>query len=429
MYLEDLAAAARAIRQRLTTSRALIEAALARYDEREPALHAFAWLDRDRALALADAADAAVASGAELGLLHGVPVGVKDIFDTAGIPTENGSRLFAGRVPDRSATVVAALERAGAIVIGKTVTAELAFYHPGPTTNPYDPTRTPGGSSMGSAAAVAAGIVPAAVGSQTNGSIVRPAAFCGVVGWKPSYGRLPREGVMAFAPTLDHVGGFARTVESAAWLSAATAGEPLDRWWSGAMTDAPRFAAVRTTDWDRATEPMRARFQQAVDALAAAGRPIEWPPLPDGLDDAAAVLGTIMRYEGARSLLPEVKRDPELVSRVARTFFAEGERIPNVEYERALRERERLIASFSSWAARYDAVLTPPALGEAPGLETTGDPIFCTRWTLVGAPAVTIPIGRGPAGLPLGLQLVGAPGDDKRALAAAAWAEKILSGW
>jgi Asp-tRNA(Asn)/Glu-tRNA(Gln) amidotransferase A subunit family amidase len=186
---------------------------------------------------------------------------------------------------------------------------------------------------------------------------------------------------------------------------------------------------VRTTDWDKASEPMRARFQQSVDALAAAGRPIEWPPLPDGLDDAAAVLGTIMRYEGARSLLPEVKRDPELVSRVARTFFAEGERIPNVEYERALRERERLIASFSSWAARYDAVLTPPALGEAPGLETTGDPIFCTRWTLVGAPAVTIPIGRGPAGLPLGLQLVGAPGDDKRALAAAAWAEKILSGW
>lgn len=429
MYTDDLAAAARAIRQGLTTGRALVEASLQRYDEREPAVHAFAWLDRGRALGLADAADAAVRAGRPLGLLHGVPIGVKDIFDTAGIPTENGSALFAGRVPARSATVVTSLERAGAIVLGKTVTAELAFYFPGPTTNPHDPTRTPGGSSMGSAAAVAAGMVPAAVGSQTNGSVIRPAAFCGVVGVKPTYGRLPRDGVMPFSPTLDHVGGFARTVESAAWLCAAMAGEPLERWWDGGRSDAPRLAAVRTKDWDKASEPMRARFQQAIDALAAAGRPIEWPSLPDGIDESVTTLATIMRYEGARSLVPHVKEDPERVSRVARTFFAEGERIPDAEYERALRDRDRLVAAFADWAARYDALLTPPAIGEAPGLETTGDPIFCSRWSLIGAPAVTIPAGRGPSGLPLGLQLVGAPGDDKRLLAAAAWAERIVSGW
>ncbi len=429
MHTEDLAAAARAVRQGLTTSRALVEACLQRYDEREPTLHAFAWLDRDRALRLADAADAAVEGGGALGLLHGVPIGVKDIFDTAGIPTENGSRLFAGRVPTRNATVVSALERAGAIVIGKTVTAELAFYHPGPTTNPHHPTRTPGGSSMGSAAAVAAGMVPAAVGSQTNGSVIRPAAFCGVVGAKPTYGRLPTDGVMAFAPTLDHVGGFARTAEGVALLIAAMASEPPDRWWSGAATDAPRFAAVRTKDWDKASEAMRARFQQAVDALASAGKPIEWPALPDGLDDAVPVLATIMRYEGARSLAPVVKKDPQLVSATARTFFAEGERIPDAEYARALREREHLIVSFTPWASRYDAILTLPAIGEAPGLETTGDPIFCTRWTLVGAPAVTVPAGRGPSGLPLGLQLVAAPGDDRRLFAAAAWAERVVSGW
>jgi Asp-tRNA(Asn)/Glu-tRNA(Gln) amidotransferase A subunit family amidase len=234
---------------------------------------------------------------------------------------------------------------------------------------------------------------------------------------------------MPFAPTLDQVGGFARTVEGAALLCAAMTGEPLDRWWAGPSSSVPRLAAVRTKDWDKSDEPMRARFQQAIDAVAAAGRPIEWPALPSGIDDAVTTLATIMRFEGARSLLPYVRTDPERVSRVARTFFAEGERITHPEYDRALRERERLVAEFTEWASPYEAVLTLSAIGEAPGLETTGDPIFCTRWTLVGAPAVSIPVGRGPSGLPLGLQLVGAPGDDERLLAAAAWTEAIVSGW
>ncbi len=426
MYLEDLPAAARAVRQRLTTSRALVEAALKRYDEREPVLHAFAWLDRDRALRLADEADRRTDSGAALGDLHGVPIGVKDIYDTAGIPTENGTPLYRGRVPDRSAAAVEALEAAGAIVIGKTVTTELAFFHPGPTTNPHDPSRTPGGSSMGSAAAVAAGIVPAAIGSQTNGSVIRPAAFCGVVGAKPTYARLPLDRVMPFAPTLDHVGTFTRTVEGAAWLCAAIARERLEEWWVGPGSDLPRFAAIRTKDWDRASEAARARFQQTIDLLAAAGLPVEWPVLPSGVDEAVPVLRTIMARESVATIGAAIRRDPALASDVAKALVAEGEAIPEATYREALLERDRAIAEFADWAAPYDAVLTLPATGEAPTPETTGDPVFCSRWTLVGAPAVTIPAGRGPAGLPLGVQLVTAPGDDRDLFTAAAWAEQVL---
>ena len=429
MYLQDLPAAARAIRQGLTTSRALVEAALERYAQREPAVHAFAWLDKGRALRLADQADAAVREHAEIGLLHGIPIGVKDIFDTAGVPTENGSALFAGRIPRTSAAAVEALEAAGAIVIGKTVTTEMAFLHPGPTRNPHDPGRTPGGSSMGSAAAVAAGMIPGAIGSQTNGSVIRPATFCGVVGMKPTYRRLPIAGAMPFAPTLDHVGTFTRTVEGAAWMCAAISRAMLEDWWGGEPTSPLRLAAVRTKDWESASEPMRARFQLAIDALATAGRPIEWPALPSGLDDAVPVLRTIMARESVATIGASIARDPSKASQLARDIVAEGDRSPEETYRAALRERERLIREVTKWASHYDAVLALAAKDEAPTSETTGDPIFCTRWTLTGAPAVTIPIGRGPSGLPLGLQLVGAPGDDRRVLGAAAWAERILSGW
>jgi Asp-tRNA(Asn)/Glu-tRNA(Gln) amidotransferase A subunit family amidase len=428
MYLEDLPAAARAIRQRLTTSRAVVEAALRVYDEREPTLHAFAWLDRDRALRLADRADRP-RSSASFGALHGVPIGVKDIYDTKGIPTENGSPLYRGRVPTKSAAAVEALEAAGAIVIGKTVTTELAFFHPGPTTNPHDPARTPGGSSMGSAAAVAAGILPAAIGSQTNGSVIRPAAFCGVVGFKPTYARISLDRVMPFAPTLDHAGTFSRTVEGAALLSAVLAREPVDRWWAGPSSTPPRFAAVRTKDWERASEPARKRFQQVIDTLAAAGRAIEWPAIPTGLDEAVPVLRTIMARESVATIGRAIARAPSDASDVAKALVAEGETIADRTYRDALVTRGRLIAEFESWAEPYDAVLTLPALGEAPTPETTGDPVFCSRWTLVGAPAITIPAGRGPSGLPLGLQLVAAPGDDSRLLGAAAWAEHVLREW
>ena len=355
-----------------------------------------------------------------------MPIGVKDIFDTAGIPTEHGSALFKGRVPSRDADVVRALQEAGAIVVGKTVTAELAFLHPGPTRNPYRLERTPGGSSMGSAAAVAAGVIPGAIGSQTNGSTIRPGAFSGAVGFKPTGGRLSTAGALEFSKTLDQVGTFAGDVVSVARLTAAASGDALDEWWSGKSERAPRLAAVRTSDWEAADEAMQVRFQADVDELASEGGPIEWPAVPAGLEDAPELIREIMAFESARTLGPLATARPNDVSAKAREFFAWGATLGEEDYQRTLRERLRLIAAFNEWAAQFDAILTIPAPGEAPTPETTGDPRFCSRWTFVGAPALVIPTGLGPSGLPLGLQLVGARGSDKRLLAAAAWAESLL---
>jgi Asp-tRNA(Asn)/Glu-tRNA(Gln) amidotransferase A subunit family amidase len=427
--LADLPAAARALAEGAVTSARLVDAALERHAAWEPKIHAFAWLDPARAKALAARADRARLERGPFGPLHGVPVALKDIFDTAGIPTENGTPLHKGRVPQRSADVVLALERAGAVILGKTVTTELAFYHPGPTRNPWDPARTPGGSSQGSAAAVAAGIVPGAVGSQTNGSVIRPAAFCGVVGFKPSHGRLPVTGVLPFAPTLDTVGAFARSVEGAAWLAAVMAGDPPDAWapLAGpaiAELPPPRLAVAPTVDAERADPAMRARFDADVEALAAAGARVERPPLPGGIEDAIPVHRTIMACEANESFGALVSGRESLVSAQLRGLVEEGAKTPRVVYETALRDRERLIDEFEGWAEPFDALLTLPAAGEAPTPETTGDPRFCTRWTLLGVPAVTIPTGLGPSGLPLGLQIVGAPGDDRRLLQTAWWVER-----
>jgi Asp-tRNA(Asn)/Glu-tRNA(Gln) amidotransferase A subunit family amidase len=420
-----------------TTARALVEAALGRAAQVEAWLHAFVWLDPQRARRLADEADTAAVrrraggpAAPALPAMQGVPVGIKDIVDTAGLPTEHGSALFAGRVPDTSAAVVQALERAGAVVLGKTVTAELAYFHPGPTVNPWHREHTSGGSSMGSAAAVGAGIVPAAVGTQTNGSVIRPAAFCGVVGFKPSAGRVSRIGILGFSETLDQPGGFTRSVADAAWLAAAMTGEPLARWWDDAATPPgrPRLALAPTRDWTHAAPEQQARFRDDVAALIAAGAQIEEPPLPEGLDESPAVHHTIMAYEGAQALGETVARSPARASSVLREFLARGATIPAADYRAALAARDELIERFGTWAAPYDAVLTPPAAGEAPGRETTGDPRFCTRWTLLGAPALVVPTGLGRRGLPLGLQLVGTPGSDRRLLGAGAWVEAVLPG-
>ena len=421
----DLVALADALARGELTSVDLVEGALARYAETEPRIHAFAWLDPGRARRSALASDERRRSGVPVGRLEGIPIGVKDIFDTAGIPTENGSALFAGRVPERTAVAVRAAESAGAIVLGKTVTAELAYLTPGPTLNPWDTTRTPGGSSMGSAAAVAVGVVPAAIASQTNGSVIRPAAFCGLVGYKPTLGRISLDGALEFSHTLDHAGVFARSVRSAGLFAAILAGDS-ERAPRADQTRAPRLAALRTSEWDHATDAMRERFQADVDALAADGGPVEWPTPPAGLDDAPRILRTVMLYEGARAVLPKISRRPEVVSAFAREHLAEGQRMSGAAYQDAMRDRDRLIAAFADWAAPYDAILTPPVIGEAPSAETTGDPRFCSRWSLLGAPAITIPTALGPHRLPLGLQLVAAPGDDHRLLAAAMWAEWVL---
>jgi Asp-tRNA(Asn)/Glu-tRNA(Gln) amidotransferase A subunit family amidase len=398
-----------------------VEACVRRFGETEPRLHAFVHFEAENSLLMEAALIATQAAGA----LVRMPIGVKDIFDTAGAPAERGSALYAGRVAENDAEVVRNLRAAGAIIVGKTVTAELAMAHPGPTRNPWDLSRTSGGSSMGSAAAVAAGVVPLAIGSQTNGSVIRPAAFCGVVGFKPSIGRLSREGMFVTSETLDQVGGFARSVREAAGLAAAMAGEPMGRWWSEDSTP-PRLAALRTGEWGHADEAAQKRFQADVDRLAAAGYPIAWPAPPPGLDDAQRILRTIMLYEGAHAMERDLRGREALVSDIVRGSLADGAAIPADTYRDALRARERLVEAFTSWATPYDAILTPAAVGEAPTPETTGDPRFCTRWSLLGAPAIVIPSGLGPSRLPLGVQLVAAPEDDRRLIAAAAWCEATL---
>jgi len=310
------------------------------------------------------------------------------------------------------------IEAAGAFTFGKTVTAELAFAVPGPTRNPWDAARTPGGSSMGSAAAVAAGMLPLALGTQTNSSIIMPAALCGAVGYKPSAGTLANDGVMAFSPTLDQLGWFAATVDGAAEAAAALLGVAPGG-------GPPRLRVVRTHEWPGAAPAVRERFEADLRGLAAGAR-IEEAELPPGFEDARAVHRTIMAFEAAAELGAAAEARPELVSELLLRFLREGAAISPAVYEAALIARLRLIAAF---AADCDAIVTPAAPDEAPLRDQTltGDPRFCTPWTLIGAPALVLPTGRGPAGMPIGLQLVAAPGADDRLLAAAGTVEALLS--
>jgi Asp-tRNA(Asn)/Glu-tRNA(Gln) amidotransferase A subunit family amidase len=397
-----------------------IEAAIAAYDEWEPQLRAFAWFDRD-------AVQAAAAVARPGGVLAGVPVGVKDVFDTAAIPTEYGTPVFAGRVPARSAVAVERIEAAGGVVFGKTVTAELAYYEPGPTTNPYDPGRTPGGSSMGSAAVVAAGIVPVALGSQTNGSLVRPAAFCGVVAFKPSAGRLPREGVLAFSPSLDQGGAFGRTVAEATRVCAVLAGEAESEWLpSAASARPPVLGLVRTPEWDRATPAMRSRFHAVAVEAGAAGASVVGLEMPASLAGAIATHRTIMAVEANRSLRPLVAERLGELSVQFRQLLDEGAGRDPAAYQAALADQVTLRGEFTMWTSEVDALLTLSTLGEAPPIVTTGDPVCCTRWTLVGAPVFSVPCGLAPDGLPLAVQLVGRPGRDRELAGVAGWLEALL---
>jgi Asp-tRNA(Asn)/Glu-tRNA(Gln) amidotransferase A subunit family amidase len=401
---------------RLTAPEA-IERSLERYAAWEPQLRAFAWCDPERARV-----QAAAAAGSG-GALAGVPVGVKDVFDTAAIPTEYGSPIFAGRVPERTAVAVARLEAAGAVVLGKTVTAELAYYAPGPTSNPWNAGRTPGGSSMGSAAAVAAGVVPAAIGTQTNGSTIRPAAFCGVVGFKPSFGRLPTAGALQFAPTLDTVGVFATSVADASLLAEVIAGE-TDR--LRGPGGPPLLAVVRSPEWDEVEPAAQEAFETAAGLAREAGAELRELELPEALAGAIPVVRTIMAAEASRFVAPLVAGELDRVSEELRALLDEGAAMPPGQYERALATREELVAGLGGLAPGCDALLAPATLGEAPPLDTTGDPRPCTRWSLVGAPALSLPSGLGPHGLPLAVQLVGMPGRDRRLLEVASWLEPLL---
>jgi Asp-tRNA(Asn)/Glu-tRNA(Gln) amidotransferase A subunit family amidase len=414
------------------TAEAYAEACLDRIARVDDDVGAFIHLDPKHVLAQARALDRRKASGLPLGKLHGIPVALKDNIDSADYPAEYGSPLLTGRHPARDATVVARLHAAGAVIVGKTVTTEFAFFHPGKTRNPRDLARTPGGSSSGSAAAVAAGMVPLALGTQTNGSVIRPASFCGVYSMKPSFGLVSRTGVLRTSRTLDHVGPFARSLGDIALVLEVLAGhdpadldtgmEPPPEFRSVAARSflrAPRLAFVRTPKWDAADAATRAAFEHFVEALGSACVALD---LPDRFAAAWDTLRTIMAAEMAHNLAPVTDNGGERVSTVLRDLIAEGRQVTAARYLSAKDEAEALSVLLAEIFEGFDAVVTPASLGVAPlGLESTGSPLFCSLWTLTGLPALSLPLLKGEAGLPLGVQLVGAKQQDARLLHHARW--------
>jgi Asp-tRNA(Asn)/Glu-tRNA(Gln) amidotransferase A subunit family amidase len=424
---------ARLIRDGVITSEQLVEACLARVAAVDKDVEAWAFLDPEHALGQARAADEVRMSGRAIGRLHGVPVGVKDIIDTADMPTEHGSVLYAGRTPSRDATVVARLRAAGAVIMGKTVTTEFANRTPGKTRNPHNPAYTPGGSSSGSAAAVAAGMVPLALGSQTGGSTIRPAAFCGVYGLKPTHGLIPRHGMLQLSRTLDHVGLFARTIEDLALLMEELAGDderdpdtrPRARvpYRSVAAEEPPlppMFAFVKTARWDEVDTDARAAFDELVAEL---GDRVEELELTVPAEETAAWHRDIMDAEMARGFEREWTTGRERLSPWLRGRLERGREVRAFDYLSALGRLPELHSSFTElFEQRYDAILTPAAAGTAPrGLDSTGDPAFCTLWTLCGMPSLNLPLMTGANGLPLGVQLVGPRHGDARLLRTARW--------
>ncbi|MCP5234295.1 MAG: amidase [Zoogloeaceae bacterium] len=414
-------------------------ACLARVDQVEGEVRAWAAIDPELVLRQARACDEYRRCGGEPGPLHGLPVGIKDIIDTADLPTELGTPIHAGRRPQRDAVVVTRLRQAGAVIMGKTVTTEMATYAPGPTRNPHELAHTPGGSSSGSAAAVAAGMVPLALGTQTNGSVIRPAAFCGVVGFKPSFGLLPRTGVLRQSPVLDQLGVFAARLEDAALLVDALAGcddgDPATRpqaplrlhaGWARPLPMPPRFALVRTAYWERAEDDTRDAFDELQALL---GDAIEEVRLPAQFDDAWRWHANIMEADIARHYRHEYERGGGSMSASLRSQIERGRAVAAVDYADAIDRIAAVVAGLDELRSEYDAILTPAAPGTAPaGVSSTGDPGFCTLWTLAGMPALNLPLMHGANGLPLGLQLVGYRGGDARLLACARWLERRVVG-
>jgi len=403
----------------------------------EPRIQAFEWFEPARAMAEAEERSGGILKDLPL---YGVPVGVKDIIATRGIPTRMGSRVFANHVPGRSAGLVRRLEALGGLVMAKTVTTEFAFRHPGKTRNPWNTAHTPGGSSSGSAAAVAAGFVPVAIGTQTLGSVIRPAAFCGVVGYKPSFGAISRDGVFPFSKTLDHVGVFARSVEDAAWFGACLMGLDQRDEATGiragmrslsvplaSLGHAPRLAVVKTPKWSIATEAQRANFTEAVAQLKDAGALVRDVPLPKAFDAAWTVVQAIMDFDASRGFALVESRHRLQLSQPLTELLDRGKRIPPEQHARNLARRDEYRRWLDGLYDGCDAIVTIPAPGEAPqGLVSTGDATFCSLWTMAGLPAITLPSGRGPRGLPLGLQVVGRYREDERTLQVAAWCEAAL---
>ena len=428
--------AAAAIRAGEMSSEELVRACLEVIEAGEPQVMAWHYLDPEYALEQAREADRRRSGGQPVGPLHGIPVGIKDIFDTRDMPTEDGTPLHRGRTPAYDAAAVTRLREAGAIIMGKTVTTELALFGPGKTRNPRDPSRTPGGSSSGSAAAVASGMVPLAIGSQTNGSTIRPASFCGVVGYKPSHGLISRHGVLTLSRTLDHVGVFAGSVTDAALIAdimmrydakdadmRPKAAPELSRLAAEEPPLTPKLGFLKPPVWNRADEDTREAFEELAGVL---GDQVEEVELPTLFEEALAQHKIIQDAEVAVNFGGDYERGRERMSPQLVEIIEHGQAIPAAEYIRAVARIPLFLQAIDEVFDRYDAILTPAAPGEAPVGTPTGDPIFCTVWTLLGMPAVSLPLLSGNNGLPIGVQLVGQRGNDGRLLRTARWLTELV---
>jgi Asp-tRNA(Asn)/Glu-tRNA(Gln) amidotransferase A subunit family amidase len=429
--------AAAGIRDGRFSSTDLVGDCIKQIDARERDVEAWTFFDPEYALSQAAAADEHRRQGRALGPLHGVPVGIKDIFDTFDMPTERGAKLWAGRRSEHDSVAVARLRATGAVILGKTVTTEYAYFNPGKTKNPHNPAHTPGGSSSGSAAAVAAHMVPGAIGSQTNGSVIRPAAFCGVVGYKPTHGFIPRSGALLLSRALDHVGVFARSVDDAALLAEVMAGpdagDPDTRAAAQPLLvdaarreppAAPRLAFVRTPNWPQAEKTTETVFAQLVAKLGAQVNEVTLSP---DFDRVVDMHRAVMETEMAHYFDHDYEHGGDGLSKVLRALIERGRKVLAVDYARALAAPAALNRALDPVFDACDAILTPAAPGPAPrGIESTGNPVFNGLWTYLGTPAVTLPLFKSDDGLPIGVQLVGRRADDARLLRTANWLVKSV---
>jgi Asp-tRNA(Asn)/Glu-tRNA(Gln) amidotransferase A subunit family amidase len=416
------AEAARRIAAGKLKSEDLVQACLERINARDDTLQA--WVHCDPYLALAQAREAD--KRGERGPLAGVPVGVKDVIDTADMPTQYNSAIYKDFRPFADAACVALARRAGAVILGKTVTTEFASRSPGPTRNPHNPDYSPGGSSSGSGAAVADFMVPMAFGTQTGGSTIRPAAYCGIVGYKPSFGTINCAGMKHLAESLDTIGVLARTVEDCALLVHAVSDRPLPDF--SAKATAPRIGLCRTSRWSEASPAVQALLEDTAKALARKGATVRDVALPDAFDRIYDDQLLIMFYEAARALAWEHAAHPDLLSEHMRKTVKEYGSMSRDPYADAMRHARVCRTMLPEVFSGIDVLLTPSAPDEAPkGISGTGSSTFNRNWTVLHVPCVAIPAGHGPNGLPLGIQLVGNIDNDARALECAEWVRQALA--
>ncbi len=411
------------IARREISSTELMAATIERITQRDNVVGAWECFDPESALSKAKELDRIPPRGP----LHGIPVAIKDIIDTVDLPTSYGSSIYSGNRPAWDASCVALIKACGGIIPGKTVTAELATFAPGKTTNPHNSAHTPGGSSSGSAAAVADCMVPLAIGTQTAGSVIRPASYCGTVGYKPTYGWINRVGTKVVSETLDTLGIFARTVEDAALLGSVLTGRRL---LPGPKLPGiqPRIGFCRTYEWPYAAEESILAFENAWEEMRKAGVQTREVVLPEKFRNLASMQADIQACEAAMSLAFEYTTHKRLLSSKLVDLIAAGKAVSVESYDSALKHAAKCRKQLKTLFKDIDIIVTPSAPGEAPkGLSSTGDPIFNRIWTLLHVPCVNIPAYIGPNGLPVGIQAVGKSGDDRRMLAAAGWIMKRLA--